>query len=187
MRVSVLNAAIEQVLAPTHLIMSKKMRKGLIRAGLVQRRSDEYGRLRYYYDDLPILIAGQDDQGREVLGFDEPGGGGSLYVVSLSDSGVCGLQNGAPEVSDIGKIDLNSAGHPAWCSKEARLAPPPEPEKGFLGKSTFVHRTRVEWLVSLAVLNGRAAVRVHGVQPGTVINDDPRRRPPGVVRSAMTA
>lgn len=149
----VLDNAIDQVDGATHLIMSKKMRNLLSAAarststtGFMVWDKDEFGNRVAFYNDLPILVTDYDDTNTQVIDFNEanPGGGSavgtSIYVVNMSDTGVIGLQNGIMEVTDLGEIDA---------------AP--------------VLRTRVEWLISLAVLHGRAAARIWGIKNAAVV------------------
>lgn len=148
----VLDNAIDAVDGATHLIMSKKMRNLLSNAttntsvtGFVTWDKNEFGQRVAFYNDIPILIVDYDDQNNQVIDFNEacPGGGTatgtSIYVVNIGDEGVLGVQNGVMEVTDLGEIDA---------------AP--------------VLRTRLEWLVSLAVLSGRAAARVWGIKQAAV-------------------
>jgi hypothetical protein len=58
----------------------------------------------------------------------------------VGDSGVIGLQNGVMEVDDLGQVNDKP-----------------------------VYRTRIEWLISLAVLSGRAAARVWGIKKAAVV------------------
>jgi hypothetical protein len=61
-------------------------------------------------------------------------------VVAIGDGGVMGLQNGVMEVDDLGQVNDKP-----------------------------VYRTRIEWLISLAVLGGRAAARVWGIKKAAVV------------------
>jgi len=148
----VLDDAIDAVDGATHLIMSKKMRNLLSNAttntsvtGFVTWDKNEFGQRVAYYNDIPILIVDYDDENNQVIDFNEanPGGGAavgtSIYIVNIGDEGVMGIQNGVMEVDDLGQID-----------------------------SAPVLRTRLEWLVSLAVLSGRAAARVWGIKQAAV-------------------
>ena len=63
----------------------------------------------------------------------------SIYVVNFGSGYVTGLQNGVMDVKDLGEIDAKP-----------------------------VLRTRVEWLVGLAVMHGRAIARVWGIQNAAV-------------------
>jgi hypothetical protein len=150
---SVLDEAIDAVEGATHLIMSKKMRNRLSAAarntgttGFMVWDKNEFGERVAYYNDIPILVTDYDDAGNQVIGFNEanPGGGSSvgtsIYVVNMSDAGVCGLQNGVMEVTDLGEV-----------------------------QDKPVLRTRVEWLIGLAVLHGRACARIWGIKDATVV------------------
>lgn len=149
---SVLDDAIDAVDGATHLIMSKKMRNLLSNAstntsvtGFITWDKDEFGKRVALYNDLPILVTDYDDANEQVIDFNEacPGGGAdegtSIYVVNIGEEGVVGLQNGMMEVRDLGEID-----------------------------SAPVLRTRIEWLVSMAVMSGRAAARVWGIKKAPV-------------------
>ena len=145
-----LDAAIDAVDGPTHLIMSKGMRRKLTNAaranvgGDITWKIDEFGNRITMYNDLPIVIADYDDEGQDIMGFDEAGPAGgntsaSIYVVNFGSGYVTGLQNGVMDVKDLGEIDAKP-----------------------------VLRTRVEWLVGLAVMHGRAIARVWGIQNAAV-------------------
>lgn len=141
-----LDAAIDRVDNPTHLIMSKDMRRKLTVAarnyqvgGFIETTKDELGERVVMYNDLPILIADYDDQGNHILDFNEVGPAAgttsqSIYCVSIGTGMLTGLQNGIMEVTDLGEL---------------QTAP--------------VMRTRVEWLVGLAAMHGRCATRVWGI------------------------
>ena len=140
-----LDAAIDEVDNPTHLIMSKAMRRKLSSAarsavgGDITYDLDEFGRRVAFYDDLPILIADHDDLGARIIDFNEVGPAGgvvstSVYVVNWSEGMLTGLQNGTMDVRDLGEVD----------------------DKPVL-------RTRIEWLVGLAALHGRSVARVFGI------------------------
>lgn len=150
---TVLDEAIDQVDGANYLLMSKKMRNRLSAAsrqtgvaGFITWDKDEFGMRLAYYNDLPILVTDYDDKNQQVIAFNEacPGGGAtagtSIYVLAIGDTGVVGLQNGVMEVNDLGEV-----------------------------QDKPVLRTRVEWLISLAVLNGRAAARVWGIKDAAVV------------------
>jgi len=146
-----LGEAIDRVDNPTHLLMSKRMRNLLSQAakdrdiaGDLQYQKDDFGRRVAYYDDLPILIVEDDQNGDKIIDFNEAFGDGSednqsIYVVSFGDGKIMGLQNGIMEVKDLGEIDAKP-----------------------------VYRTRVEWLVAMAVMHGKAVARVHGIKDAAV-------------------
>lgn len=145
-----LDEAIDAVDNPTHLIMSKAMRRIITAAardvdvgGYITYTTDAFGRKITNYNDLPILIADYDDTGDRILDFDELGYTGStatatsIYVVSFGENMLTGLQNGIMQVNDLGELD-----------------------------SKPVKRTRVEWYVGLAALHGRCAARLYGIKTG---------------------
>lgn len=145
-----LDAAIDEVDGATHLIMSKDMRRKLIKAaragvgGDITVDTDQFGFRVSRYNDLPILIADYDDNGQKIIDFDEAGPAGgststSIYVVRLGDGYVTGLQNGTMEVEDLGLLDDGTT-----------------------------YRTHVEWLVGMAVMHGRACARVWGITSAAV-------------------
>lgn len=146
-----LDEAIDRVDNPTHIIMSKRMRNLLSQAakdkdvgGDLQFDKNDFGRRVAFYNDLPILITEDDDKGEKIIDFNEAGPAGgaasqSLYVVSLGDGKIVGLQNGIMDVRDLGEIDAQP-----------------------------VYRTRVEWLVAMAVLHGKAVARIWGITNAAV-------------------
>lgn len=145
-----LDAAIDAVDGATHLIMSKAMRRKLFRAartnvgGDIDVSIDDFGYRITRYNDLPVLIADYNDTGDRIIDFDEAGPGAgstssSIYVVRFGDGYVTGLQNGTMDVTDLGELD-----------------------------ALPVYRTRVEWLVGMAVMHGRACSRVWGITDATV-------------------
>ena len=149
---AVLRDLVDAVDNPTHLIMSKKMRNLLTAAatdttigGYIAYEQDEFGRRVTMFDGLPIIVTDYDASGAQIIDFNEVGQGGStatassIYCVNVGDEGVTGLQNGVMDVRDLGEME----------TKPALL-------------------TRVEWLVGMAVLNGRAAARLRGIAHAAV-------------------
>ena len=147
-----LDQLIDAVENPTHLIMSKAMRRRLTAAarlytvgGFITWDLDAFGRKVAQYNDLPILIADKDNNGDDILAFDEVGYTGStatatsIYCVAMEDSMVQGLQTGVPSVIDMGELETKPC-----------------------------YRTRVEWYSGLAVFNGRAAARLGGISNAAV-------------------
>lgn len=142
----VLDAAIDSVENPTHLVMSKALRRKLTKAaknisisGEITYTQDDFGRQVTMYNDLPILLPDVNDRGKQIIDFNEVGpdgnaGKSSIYVLSLGEGKITGLQNGIMEVNDLGELESKPA-----------------------------FRTRLEWLVGLAVMHGRAAARVYGI------------------------
>jgi hypothetical protein len=155
-----LDALIDEVSSPTHLIMSKAMRRRLTQAsrtqgvtGFVDWKPDELGRQAAYYQDLPILIAWKDNNDMEILDFTETSPDGttstvctSIYCVSFGDMMVEGLQGRNSEGSyGISTRDLG----------ELETKP--------------VYRTRVDWNTAIAVQHGRAAARLAGITNAAVV------------------
>lgn len=147
-----LDEAIDSVDNPTHLVMSKAMRRRLTSGardvdvgGYITYDVDDFGRRVTMYDGLPILIADYDDLGQRILDFNEVGPGGatatatSIYVISVGDGMLTGLQNGVMDVRDLGELDTKP-----------------------------VKRTRVEWYIGLAALHGRCAARIWGISDAAV-------------------
>lgn len=145
-----LDTAIDAVDSPTHLIMSKAMRRKLSAAakagvgGDIETSVDQFGYQVTLYNGLPIIIADYNDVGERIIDFNEAGPSGgavstSIYVVSIGDGYISGIQNGTMEVRDLGEID-----------------------------SKPVYRTRVDWLVGLTVQHGRAIARVWGITNAAV-------------------
>jgi len=141
-----LDQAIDQVLAPTHLIMNKAMARKFAAAGratavsgYITYNPDELGRRIMQYNGIPILVVDKDNNGSDILGFDEAAASGtstatSIYVVSMGPQGLTGIQNGGMDVRDLGEL-----------------------------QSAPVMRTRVEWYNGIAVFNGRAVCRLQHI------------------------
>ena len=142
-----LDETIDAVDEPTHLIMSKDIRRRLTTGardpnigGYIVYDLDAFGRRVTKYNDLPILIADKDETNTEILGFTETSSGGtaatatSVYCVSFAPNGVMGLQNGDMDVRNLGELDTQP-----------------------------VFRTRVEWYLTLAILRERAAARLYSI------------------------
>jgi hypothetical protein len=148
-----LDQAIDQTLNPTHIVMNKGLRRRMTAAardkdvgGLIGFTKDEFGRQVTTYNDLPIITVDLDNTGAAILDFTEasPGGGTatstSLYVVSVTDDGLQGLENGGIDVRDLGEL---------------QTAP--------------VFRTRAEWYSGIAIFNGRAVTRLRGIKDAAVV------------------
>lgn len=146
-----LDEAIDKVDEPTHIIMSKAMKRAFVAAartttvsGYTIHAAQEMGRPVLYYAGLPILTV--DNGSTEPLGFSELGYTGStatatsIYVVSFGPGKLVGLQNGGIDVRDLGELD-----------------------------SQPVHRVRIEWYAGLALYHPRAACRLYGVKTGAIV------------------
>lgn len=147
-----LDEAIDAVDAPSHLLMSKAMRRRLSVAartgvgGDITYMKDEFGEQVTIYDGLPILIADYDETGARVLDFNETGYTGStatatsIYVLSFGPDKLFGLQNGVMTVDDLGELESKPA-----------------------------FRTRIEWYVGMAAVHPRCAARLYGVKDALVV------------------
>lgn len=146
-----LDKAIDEVDSPTALVMSKDLMRKVNKAaranvgGDISYDIDEFGRRVTMYNGLPILDPAYNKDGQKVVDFNEAGPAGgvtatSLYVVSFGDGKVTGIQNGGMDVVDLGELDA-------------------EPK----------YRTRIEWLMGLAVMHGRACSRIWGITNGDVV------------------
>jgi len=146
-----LDQAIDQTLNPTHLIMSKAMARKFSAAarlstvgGYVTYTPDALGRRIMSYNDLPIITVDLDGTGAAILPFTEAATSGtatatSIYVVSMGNDGVVGLQNGSIDVRDLGELQTSP-----------------------------VYRTRVEWYNGVAIYNGRAATRLYSIADSAI-------------------
>lgn len=147
---SKLDEAIDQTLNPTHILLNKALKRritGAARAGLggdVQVTMDEFGRRVESYNGLPLLTVDLDNDGVSILPFNEAATSGtatatSLYVMSITEDGLTGIQNGGIDVRDLGEL---------------QTAP--------------VFRTRVEWYPGIAIYNGRAVTRLWSIADAPV-------------------
>lgn len=151
---AILDQAIDQTLNPTHLLMSKAMRRRLTQAarsttvgGYITYEKDAFGRQVTKYNDLPIMTVDLDNTQTAILGFTEASNHASagatatsIYVLSLGEGSIQGLQNGGIDVRDLGEL---------------QTAP--------------LYRTRVEWYNGYSVLNGRAATRVWSISDAAIV------------------
>lgn len=148
---AVLDQAIDQTLNPTHLLMSKAMRRRLTQAarntsvgGYITYAKDAFGRQVTMYNDLPILIVDEDNEGNAILPFTEActsgtATGTSIYVLSLGDGALFGIENGGMQVDDLGKLQASP-----------------------------LYRTRIEWFNGLCFMNGRAATRIWSIADAAI-------------------
>ena len=149
---AILDEAIDRVANPTHIVMSRALRRrfsGAAKdpavAGAIQFTADDFGRPITNYNGLPLITTWGDPVNPDPLGFNETAAGGgatatSVYVVSMTENGVSGIQSGGIDVRDLGELD-----------------------------SMPLFRTRVEWYSGIAVFNGSAAVRIRGVSNAALV------------------
>lgn len=146
-----LDEAIDQTLNPTHLIMSKAMARKFSAAarsssvaGYLTYEIGAFGQRVMMYNGLPILTVDLDNAGNAILPFTEAATSGtatatSIYVVSMGDGGLIGLQNGSISVRDLGELQEQP-----------------------------LFRTRVEWYNGIAIYNGRAATRLWSISDAPI-------------------
>ncbi len=147
-----LDEAIDAVDEPTHLLMTKQMRRQLTSAtrgagtvfpagGFITYSVDEFGRQVTMYQGLPILIADGNADLFATLGNNEAWTGTgtadatSIYVLDLRPGRLSGIQNGPPEVTDLGELQS--------------------------GNVAF--RTRIEWYTGLVMQHPRSACRLRDI------------------------
>lgn len=147
-----LDEAIDQTLNPTHLIMNKKMARKFSKAGRTTAVSgyvtygvDALGRRVEMYNGLPILLVDLDNAGTSIITNTEActsgtATGTSIYVVSMGDGMLTGIQNGGIDVRDLGELQTSP-----------------------------LFRTRVEWYNSIAIFNGRAATRIWSIADADIV------------------
>jgi hypothetical protein len=124
------------------LVMSKSARRHLSAvaraSGQIEISRGEFGGQQLVYGGIPVLEIDRDHKNVPIL--DGTPTDQSIYVVSFGNDHLTGIQNGGPQVRDLG---------------EATEAP--------------VLVTRVEWFCSLALMNGRAAARLTNVNATAAI------------------
>jgi len=152
-----LDRLIASVNKPTHLLMNKIMSRRLRiyyhdrKDGDIDRKYrhidwelDNFGRRVTKYNNLPIMISGKDHENDKILPFTEGDAYGmpqctSIYCLSFAENGVVGLQHNEMKVHDLGEITTKP-----------------------------VYRTRVEWYVTIALFNTRAAARLQYIKDGPI-------------------
>lgn len=143
-----LDAAIQSVDNPTHLLMCKQQKVNLTaflrNSSSISTSRDEFGRIVTSYAGLPIIEADVlgTASGLQQLGFNEGGSSNntSVYCLSLSDMGLHMVQNGGIQVRDLGEQD-----------------------------SKPVYRTRVEWYCNVVDAHPRCVSRLYGITNATAV------------------
>ncbi len=142
------HALLQQVIdavkgSPGALFMGKKFRRQLNNLSesstILSITKDMFGDPITAYASIPIYIVEEDNEDNTILAFDETQGNSditaSCYAVRFGvDEFVCGLQIEPLEVVDLGEID----------------------EKP-------VFRTRIEWLMTIAIFHSKSAARLKGI------------------------
>lgn len=119
-----------------YIVSSKSARRHLsaiARAnGQIDIERSEFGGQQLIYGGIPVLELDRDHKNVAILDSDPTDQ--SIYVVSFGNDHLTGIQNGGPQVRDLG---------------EATESP--------------VLVTRVEWYCGMALMNGRAASRLTNI------------------------
>ncbi|MFN4287562.1 MAG: major capsid protein [Brevundimonas sp.] len=116
-----LDRAIDKVMEPTHIIMSKAMRTRLTQAGrntgvggYVAQTKNDFGNTITTYRDLPILVGYEDEvNDTNLFPFNEVASGGgsavttSIYIASMKEGMFTGLQVEPMDVKDLGELDAS--------------------------------------------------------------------------------
>ncbi len=152
-----LDELIDAVVDPNFLIMNKTHARRISAAarlttvtGTVNFEINEIGRRVMVYNDLPILIVGKDETNTEILGFSEQSwnttawhttdaNSASIYCVNVGIDALHCIQNGVMDVRYLGEID-----------------------------DSPVHRTRIEWFITLANLINDCMARLSSVEDSAV-------------------
>lgn len=146
-----LDEAMERVPGATHLLMSRAMRRRLNTAaratgvsGTINYELNEFGKRIMFYNDVEILIADGVRDVNASLTFTEAATSGtatatSIYVLRIGEGAVQGIQNGPPEIEDLGHQDAKP-----------------------------VMRTRFEWYASLSIQDPYAAARLWSISDAAV-------------------
>jgi len=147
-----LDQLIDTVEDPTHLIMSRAMRRRFYTASRAQTVGghivftlNSMGTPVGSYAGLPLLVADGLGDVYSTLAFNEASAGGgttgtSIYCVSFGEGKLHGIQNAIPSVRDLGELDATPA-----------------------------FRTRMEWYAGIALKHPRAAARLWGVSDAAII------------------
>lgn len=152
-----LDQLVDSVNAPTHLIMSRAMKRKFLAAwrsstfpnGRFQMGNGSDGgqaKPTMMYNDLPILTGYPQNRNTQILPFAEanPNGGAavgtSIYCVNFNEDGCVGISNGGIDVRDLGELNT---------------AP--------------VFRTRVEWYLGFANYSQFARARLWGVKDADIV------------------
>jgi hypothetical protein len=133
------------------LLMNKKMRRRLSAAsrnttigGFMSYEQDAFGRRVTMYNDARIVVTDTNAQNVQIQGFTEASSTTSIYCVAFGDLQTTGIQG--PAANGYG-IDIREFG-------EIAEAP--------------VDRTRIDWSIGMAIMNGRSAARAYGITDAAV-------------------
>jgi hypothetical protein len=116
-----LDQAIERVTNPNAILMSHSMFPRLMQAmrnpsisGYIVQQPDQFGIQRYTYAGIPIYFGYKRDRHGTILPYTEanPGGGSaastSIYILSLGEMGLHGIELSPLTVEDVGLLKTES-------------------------------------------------------------------------------
>lgn len=148
-----LDRLIDLVDDPSALLFPKSLRTRLTPAarstsvgGNVTWDVEQFGRRVLRYNDIPVIVPYESNQGTDFMAFDEIGAGGatatasSVYCVSFGPEGVFGIQNSPIEVRDLGEVD-----------------------------DTPAYRTRIEWAPGIVLASAYGAARLYGISNAAIV------------------
>jgi hypothetical protein len=150
-----LDRAIAGCYMPTHLLMNIEMKLKLDSA---KRSSSVMGNINYTpgeaglsiptYNGIPIIVAGTDNEGDEIIDFTETNPGAatfnsatctSIYVISVGPTRLEGIQSSPPDVWDFGVVSEGS-----------------------------YYKSRIEWIAGMMIQHPKAAVRLAGISDAAI-------------------
>jgi len=148
-----LDQLIDSVDDPTVLLMPKALRTRMTVAarsatvgGNITWDVNEFGKRVLRYNDLPIIVPYESNQGTDFMAFDELGSTGatatasSVYCISFGAEGVFGIQNAPIEVRDLGEVD-----------------------------DSPVYRTRIEGAMGIVLASAYGAGRLYGITNAAIV------------------
>ena len=129
---------------PDALYMGKKCRRqvnNLAKSSTILTvTKDQFGEPIQAYAGIPIYVIEEDNSDNTILAFDETKGSSSgvcasMYAVKFGvDTHLCGLQTEPLEAYDLGELDTKPA-----------------------------FRSRIEWLITIAIFHSKSAARLEGI------------------------
>lgn len=148
-----LDEAIANTVDATHILLPFALRtkfgavmRNPTLSGNLNLTKDDFGREVMNYNGLPFLVGYETGPDVALLPFTETGAGGgaaqcsSIYVLSLKEGMVCGIQVQPMTVRDLGELQ----GEPK-------------------------HRTRVEWYNGFCIENPYAATRLTSITNAAIV------------------
>jgi len=148
-----LDEAIANTVDPTHILLPFALRtkfgatmRNQTLSGNLNLTKDDFGREVMTYNGLPFLVGYETGPDTALLPFTETASGGgsavtsSIYVMSLKEGHICGIQVAPMSVKDLGELQS-------------------EPK----------HRTRIEWFNSFCIENPYAATRLTSITNAAIV------------------